>query len=121
MQSHNEMKKEKVANMLDGLLGRNQDYAIEVCLISTISDFIVGRFYIMSGRNYDRERDGKYNISWNKGTNSLTIPYDEVINAYEDTDEFGSQSVDVIMKCGMTITFGCCGERLATNFMNGGM
>lgn len=107
MKLHDEMKKKKISNTLDNFLDRNQNYSIEVYLKST--DIIIGRFYVPVVRNYDQNGESQYKLSWDNGTNSLNIPYDEVINAYEEIDEYVSQSVDVIIKGGIIISLECCG------------
>lgn len=105
-------KREKVIKLLNDFLDRNKDYAIEIYIKSTNTDFIIGRFLLPIDRNYDLNRERESIVLWNSGSNNIKIPHNEVVDCYEEKDENGSQSVYVIMKCGIMISFDCCGVRM---------
>jgi len=44
--------------------------------------------------------------------NNIFVPYDEVLACYDKEDEYGQQMVFVILNCGVSIDFGCCGLRV---------
>ena len=46
-------------------------------------------------------------IEWNE--NNFSIPYDKILACYDETDEYEQQMVFVILKCGVSIDFECCG------------
>jgi len=105
--------KEKIANIIDGFLRRNSDYVIIVYLKDKYGHMI-GNFNLPGGRIFDREIKDRYLLwKWNNGygVNSLNIPYGEVITVNKETDEYGSQSVDVKMRNGIIFQFVCCGEK----------
>lgn len=107
--------KEKVDNALGGFSDRNREYSISGCIRngvggSTIADFLIPidrkietnerKFFLRSGM------DGIKNV------NDITIPYDEVLDCYEEKDEYNQQMVYVILKNGMRIDFECVGMRI---------
>ena len=77
---------------------------------STIADFLIPidrkidsnerKFFLRSGM------DGVKNV------NDITIPYDEVLDCYEEKDEYNQQMVYVILKNGMRIDFECVGIKI---------
>ena len=104
--------KEKVENMLYAFLEWNSDYAIHVYIRNGITDNIIIKLLIPVDRNVQAE--GKnYSVQWKingLNGNELSLPYDEVMDCYEETDEYNQQIVVVIMKNGMKFEFECCGE-----------
>lgn len=52
------------------------------------------------------------NIGEIKSVNHVMIPYDEVMDCYEERDEYNQQMVQVILKNGMMIYFECVGMRI---------
>lgn len=108
-------KREKTDDTINDFLDRNKDYAVEVYLRSTEADTIISRLLVPSDRNYDRNGyDGNcFRLSWGENCcNDLTIPYDDVIGCYKETDEYGSQTIHVSMKYGLVIDFECSGMRV---------
>ena len=106
------MNKEKFSKTLNDFLTRNEEYAIQIYLKNTDTDSFIGRFLAPIGRNYDQNGEGGFKVSWNKGYDSLCISHNEVIACYQEKDEYGSQTVHLIMKYGVTIDFECCGDRV---------
>lgn len=106
------MNKEKFSKVLNDFLTRNEEYAIWIYLKNTDTDSFIGRFLAPIGRNYDQNGENGFKVSWNRGYDSVCISHDEVIACYEERDEYGSQTVHVIMKYGVIIDFECCGERI---------
>lgn len=110
------MNKEKFSKTLNDFLTRNEEYAIQIYLKNTDTDSFIGRFLAPIGRNYDQNYDqnGKngFDVSWNRGNDSLCISHNDVISCYQEKDEYGSQTVHVIMMGGVTIDFECCGDRI---------
>ena len=47
-----------------------------------------------------------------KNVNDITIPYDEVLDCYEEKDECNQQMAYVILKNGMRIDFECVGIKI---------
>lgn len=102
------MNREKASKILNEFLTRNKDYAIEIYLKSTES--IIGRLLMPINRNYDNKyKENRFNMAWNGGDNLFNIPYDEVLACYEEKDEYGTQTVNVIMKSGFMIELECSG------------
>ncbi|CUX56075.1 hypothetical protein BN3590_02183 [Clostridium sp. C105KSO15] len=106
------MNKEKFSKTLNDFLTRNEEYAIEIYLKNTDIDSFIGRFLAPSGRNYDQNGERGFKVSWNSGVDSLCIPHNEVINCYDERDEYGIQTIYVIMESGVSIEFECCGMRV---------
>lgn len=106
------MNKEKFSKTLNDFLTRNEEYAIEIYLKNTDIDSIIGKFLAPIGRNYDQNGERGFKLSWNSGDNSLCVPHNEVIACYEEKDEYGSQTVHVILKCGVSIELECVGMRV---------
>ena len=107
--------KEKVDNVLGGFADRNREYSISGCIKngvggSTIADFLIPidrkiesnekKFFLRSG------------IDGVKNVNDITISYDEVLDCYEERDEYNQQMVYVILKNGMRIDFECVGIKI---------
>lgn len=106
------MNKEKFSKTLNDFLTRNEEYAIQIYLKNTDTDSFIGRFLAPIGRNYDQNEKNGFDVSRNSGYDSLCISHNDVIACYEEKDEYGSQTVHVIMKCGVTTDFECVGERI---------
>lgn len=107
--------KEKVENILGGFSDRNREYSIGGSIRngvggSTIADFLIPidrkiesnekKFVLRSGM------DGVKNV------NDIIVPYDEVLDCYEEKDEYNQQMVYVILKNGMRIDFECVGIKI---------
>ena len=54
----------------------------------------------------------KSNIGDIKSVNNILVPYDEVLDCYEERDEYNQQMVYVLLKNGMRIDFECVGLRI---------
>lgn len=108
-------KKEKIANTMNDFMKRNGDFNIEVYVSDSCKNSFFGRFLLPMGRNYDSNCVSKsecYQITWDRGRSDLKLPYDDIIACYEETDEYGSQVVTLIMKCGVSLNFECVGLRV---------
>ncbi len=103
-------KREKMCKTINDFLDRNKDYAIEIYLKDAGTEFIIGRFFAPSERNYDCYGEKGCRISWNGRNNDITIPYD-VISCYEETD-FDGQAVYVILKNDIMVVLECCGMKM---------
>lgn len=107
--------KEKVIKTLSEFLERNKEYTIEVYMSNLSTNSILGRMYITDEYSFKKD-DKKVTLEWNSRRditlNNISIAYDEVLACYDEEDEYGQQMVFVILKCGVSIDFGCCGLRL---------
>lgn len=102
--------KEKVIRTLNRFFEKNKDYAIEVYVRNTNTHSIIGYIVVVPNeRELVCNEEKQYKVSWNNKYSNFTIPYDEVLNCYEETDEYGSQTIYVILKCGVSIEFECVG------------
>lgn len=54
----------------------------------------------------------KSNVGDMKSVNHIIIPFNEVLDCYEEKDEYNQQMVHVILKNGVTIYFECVGMKL---------
>lgn len=107
--------KEKVDNILGGFLERNKNYAISGNISNGISGNPVSDFWMTIDRQYGSNDSVLYlksNIGDIKSINHIMIPFDEVLDCYEERDEYNQQMVHVILKNGMTIYFECVGLRI---------
>lgn len=105
------MMKVKVKNILAGFWKRNNDYAIHAYIRNGISGNFMTRMLIPVDRNVQAEKK-RYLIKWKVGDvecNDLSLPYEEIMDCYEERDEYNQQIVVVIMKNGMKFEFECCG------------
>lgn len=102
-------EKEKVIMILDAFFDKNKDYAIEIYVRNTNTRSIIGYIVVSNERKWISNEEKQYKVSWNNEYSKFTIPYDEVLECYEETDEYGSQTVHVILKCGVSIEFECVG------------
>lgn len=106
--------KEKVDSILGGFLERNKDYAISGNISNGISGNPISDFWMTIDRQYGTNESVLYmksNIGEIKSVNHISIPYNEVMDCYEERDEYNQQMVYVILKNGMRIDFECCGMR----------
>lgn len=107
--------KEKVESILGGFFERNKDYSVNIYVRNGITGNIIADLLIPLDRNIELKEDKvllKGNIGGVKCCNNFSLPYDEILDCYEERDEYISQTVHVIMKNGMKFEFECCGERL---------
>lgn len=107
--------KERVESILGGFLERNKDYAISGNISNGISGNPIFDFWMTIDRQYGLNESVLYlksNIWDIKSVNHIIIPYDEVLDCYEEKDEYNQQMVNVILKNGMTIYFECVGMKL---------
>ncbi len=102
-------EKEKVIMILDTFFDKNKDYAIEIYVRNINTRSIIGYIVVSNERKWISNEEKQYEVSWNNEYGKYTIPYDEVLDCYEETDEYGSQTVHVILKCGVSIEFECVG------------
>lgn len=107
--------KEKVDNVLGGFIDRNREYSIGGCIRNGMGDSTIADFLIPIDRKIDSNerkfflRSGMDGV---KNVNDITIPYDEVLDCYEEKDEYNQQMVYVILKNGMRIDFECVGIKI---------
>lgn len=107
--------KEKVDSILGGFLERNKDYVISGNIRNGISGNPISDFWMTIDRQYGTSESVLYlksNIGEIKSVNHVMIPYDEVLDCYEERDEYNQQMVYVILKNGMRIDFECVGMRI---------
>lgn len=107
--------KEKVESVLGGFLERNKDYAIGGNISNGISGNTISSFWMTIDRKYGSSESALYlksNIGDIKSVNHILIPYDEVLDCYEEMDEYNQQMVYVILKNGMKIDFECVGMKI---------
>ena len=103
--------KEKVKNILIGFMERNKDYAINIYVRNGVTDNTIMKLLIPTNRNVQAD-EKKYLLKWEIDDiqcNDVSLPYEEIMDCYEETDEYNQQIVIVIMKNGMKIEFECCG------------
>lgn len=103
--------REQMKGILDNFMRRNGNYAIEIYICNANSDLTIGKLLIPIERSCNHDKNDVYNISWGLG-NSIDIPYKEVIACYEERDGDISETVYVIMKCGLIMDICCVGLRL---------
>lgn len=107
--------KEKVESILDGFLDRNRDYAISGNVSNGISGNPISDFLFPIDRQYGSTESVFYlkgNMGDIKSVNCVSIPYDEVLDCYEEKDEYNQQMIYLILKNGMRIDFECVGMRM---------
>lgn len=98
--------KEKVVKTLGEFLDRNKEYVIGLYISDPVTNHIIGRMNVTTNRVF-KANDKGITLEWNE--NNLSIPYDEILACYDETDEYEQQMVFVILKCGVSIDFGCVG------------
>lgn len=107
--------RDKVEKILGGFLERNKDYTISGNVSNGISGNPISDFWMTKDRQYGSNESVLYlksNIGDIKSVNHISIPYDEVLDCYEEKDEYNQQMVHVILKNSMTIYFECVGMKL---------
>lgn len=104
--------KEKVIKTLGEFLDRNKEYIVEAYISNTATSHIIGRMYVTTDRTFKTDDKG-FTLEWDNkqdiAFNNFSVPYDEILACYDETDEYDQQMVFVILKCGVSIDFGCCG------------
>ncbi len=96
--------KEKVIKTLGEFLDKNEKYVIGAYISNPVTNHIIGRMNVTTDRVFKATEKG-ITLEWND--NNLSIPYDEVLACYDETDEYEQQMVFVILKCGVSIDFDC--------------
>lgn len=104
--------KEKVTKTLGGFLDRNKEYIVEAYISNTVTSHIIGRMYVATDRTFKTDDKG-FTLEWDNkqdiAYNNLSVLYDDILACYDETDEYDQQMIFVILKCGISIDFGCCG------------
>ena len=104
--------KEKVTKTLGGFLDRNKEYIVEAYISNTVTSHIIGRMYVETDRTFKTDDKG-FTLEWDNkqdiAYNNLSVLYDDILACYDETDEYDQQMIFVILKCGVSIDFGCCG------------
>lgn len=93
---------------------QNNGYAINIYIRNCITDNTIMKLLIPTNRNVQAD-EKKYLLKWEIDDiqcNDLSLPYGEIMDCYEETDEYNQQIVVVIMKNGMKIEFECCGYKM---------
>lgn len=105
--------KEKIEMLLGGFLERNKNYSVNVYIRNGVTGNFMTRLLIPIERNIQLE-EKKLLMGWKVSDvecNELSLMHDEIMDCYEEKDEYNQQMVHVLMKNGMMIEFECCGER----------
>lgn len=104
--------KEKVIRTLGEFLDKNKEYIVEAYISNTATSHIIGRMYVATDRIFKTDDKG-FTLEWNNkqdiAFNNFSVPYDEILACYDETDEYDQQMIFVILKCGVSIDFECCG------------
>ena len=104
--------KEKVIRTLGEFLDKNKEYIVEAYISNTATSHIIGRMYVATDRTFKTDDKG-FTLEWNNkqdiAFNNFSVPYDEILACYDETDEYDQQMIFVILKCGVSIDFECCG------------
>lgn len=98
--------KEKVIKTLGEFLDGNEKYVIGAYVSNPATNRIIGRMNVTTDRVFKADDKG-ITLEWK--CNNLSIPYDEILACYDETDEYDQQMIFVILKCGVSIDFECCG------------
>ena len=106
--SSENLKTEKLIAMLNEFFSRNKEYGIEIYLKNGITDSIIQRLYIPTGRTISYGKND-YKVMWSDKMSEISIPYDDVISCHEEKDEYNQQSITVILKGGLFIEIECVG------------
>lgn len=107
--------KEKVESILGVFLDRNKDYAVSGYIRNGVSGNSISSFLIPMDRKVglgEKKLSIESNVNEIKHVNDISIPYDEVMDCYEERDEYNQQMVQMILKNGMMIYFECVGMRI---------
>lgn len=108
------MMQEKIEKIFSNFLDRNKEYVIYAYIRNGMTGNIIASLVIPIERTA-KTKEKKYVLEWNNTNmeyNDLSIPYDEIMDCYEERDEYKSQTVVVILKNGMKIELECFGERM---------
>ena len=97
--------KEKVIKTLGEFLDRNEKYVIGAYISNPVTNRFIGRMNVATNRVF-KANDKGITLEWNDS--NLSIPYDEVLACYDETDEYEQQMVFVFLKCGVSIDFERC-------------
>ncbi len=104
--------KEKVIKTLGEFLNRNKEYIVETYISNTATSHIIGRMYVATDRTFKTDDKG-FTLEWDNKQdityNNFSVPYDEILACYDETDEHDQRMIFVILKCGVSIDFECCG------------
>lgn len=104
--------KEKVIKTLGEFLDRNKEYMVGVYISNTITNHIIGRMAITTDRTFKADDKG-FTLEWDNSNdikiNIFSVSHDEILACYDEVDEYDQQMVFVILKCGVSIDFECCG------------
>lgn len=104
--------KEKIIKTLGEFLDRNKEYIVEAYISNPVTNHIIGRMYVATDRTFKTDDKG-FTLEWdnkqNIPYNDLSISYDDILACYDETDEYDQQMVFVLLKCGVSIDFGCVG------------
>ena len=104
--------KEKVIKTLGEFLDRNKEYIVEVYISNPVTKHIIGKMYAATDRVFKTDDKG-FTLEWDNRQgivfNNFSVPYDEILACYDETDKYDQQMIFVILKCGVSIDFGCCG------------
>lgn len=104
--------KEKVIKALGEFLERNKEYIVEAYISNPVTNHIIGRMYVATDRTFKTDDKG-FTLKWDNkqdiAYNNLSVSYDDILTCYDETDEYDQQMIFVILKCGISIDFGCCG------------
>lgn len=96
-------------------LNRNREYMCEAYIRNSMDDSIIGQLYITSDRIFKAD-DERCTLGWGTGCdvllNRLVIRYKDVTDCHEEIDEYGSQTICILMKCGMSIDIECVGMKI---------
>ena len=104
--------KEKVIEILGAFLKRNEGYVVHAYLRNRSSEKILVNY---SMHEWSIEEKGEYlKVVWYEEFYSdyIAIYYPDVMKCYEETDEFGQQSIHIFFLSGLKMEFECCGERM---------
>ena len=104
--------KEKVIKTLGEFLEGNKEYIIEVYISNPVTNHIIGRMYVATDRTFKTDDKG-FTLEWDNRQdivfNNFSIPYEDILVCYKEVDEYEQEMIFVILKCGISIDFGCCG------------
>lgn len=104
--------KGRVIKILGEFLDRNKEYIVEAYINNTDTSHIIGRMYVATDRTFKTDDKG-FTLEWDNKKdityNNLSVLYDDILACYDETDEYDQQMIFVILKCGISIDFGCCG------------
>jgi len=107
--------KEKVVKTLSGFLDRNKEYIVEAYISNPVTNHIIGRMAITTDRTFKIDDKG-FALEWDNRQdivfNNFSVPYDDILACYNEVDEYDQEMIFVILKCGVSIEFECCGMRI---------